>query len=142
MPAGGIVIRGLATVLAKYERREKAVVAVNIVNKAALMIQGQAKVLAPVDTGALSQSIDVEPAKAARGTVKARVYTDKEYAPYVEFGTGVRGAATSAHQPKSGAISYGDRAGQQAQPFMHPATEMTRGKINKLAADEIRKGLR
>jgi len=139
-----IVIRGLAAVITAMERRERKVSnsAVNIANKAALMVQGQAKMIVAVDTGALSQSITVDPAKQIGKKVEARVYTDKEYAPYVEFGTGVRGAATSTHQPKSGAVSYGDRAGQIAQPFLHPAVELTRPKINKLAADEIRKGIK
>lgn len=137
-----IVLTGLNVVLKAYERRAKQSVARTIVNKAGLMVKGQAVELAPVDTGALSQSIDLEPAKESKGTITARVYTDKEYAPYVEFGTGVRGAASSAHQPKSGAISYGDRAGQIAQPFLHPAVELTKPKINKLAAQEIKKSMR
>lgn len=138
----GITIRGLDAVLKNYDRRISRTSARNIVNKAAIMVEGQAKLLAPVDTGALSQSITVDPAAEDRGEVRARVVTDKEYAAYVEFGTGVRGAGSSAHQPVSGSISYGTRAGQLAQPYMHPAAEMTKPKINKLAADEIKKQMR
>lgn len=138
----GIVIKGLDLVLKNYDRRISKASARNIVNKAALIVEGQAKVLAPVDTGALSQSITVDPATTDTGKITARVVTDKEYASYVEFGTGVRGAASSTHKPVKGSIAYGDRAGQIAQPYMHPAVEITRPQINKLAADEIKKQMR
>lgn len=137
-----IALKGVDMLLKAYGRRVSRTSARNVVNGAGLLVKGQATVLAPVDTGALSGSIDLEPAQKDRGDIQARVYTDKEYAPYVEFGTGVRGAASAAHQPLEGSVSYGDTAGQIAQPFMHPAVELTKPKIRKLAAREIKRQMR
>lgn len=137
-----IKIKGLELTLKNYDRRISQASAKNIVNKAGLLVEGQAKLLAPVDTGALSQSITLQPATEDKGTITARVVTDKEYAAFVEFGTGVRGAGSSRHKPVKGSIAYGSTAGQVAQPYLHPAVLLTKQKINKLAADEIRKQMR
>lgn len=53
------------------------------VQQAALAIEGQAKVLAPVDTGALRNSIQTE----MEGDLTAHVVAGVEYAVYVELGT-------------------------------------------------------
>ena len=51
---------------------------------------------------------------------KAQVYTNVEYAPYVEFGTGERGQSSDIDRPEG--ISYkADWKGQAAQPYMTPA---------------------
>ena len=69
-------------------------------------IRKQAVLLAPVDTGELRQSIKTMSQKDGK-TVKGIVYTNKEYAPYVEFGTGPTGEA-SDHSDVSPniAVSY------------------------------------
>jgi HK97 gp10 family phage protein len=53
------------------------------VQQAALAIEGQAKALAPVDTGALRNSIQTE----MEGDLTAHVTVGVEYAEYVEHGT-------------------------------------------------------
>ena len=50
-------------------------------------IRKQAVLLAPVKSGELKQSIKTTSQKDGK-TVKGIVYTNKAYAPYVEFGTG------------------------------------------------------
>lgn len=141
-----IVLKGLEKILANYQRRVTNTnrVAAQITNKAGLMVKGHAEAIVPVDGGDLKGSISLDPAEvAAGGVVQARVYSDLEYAPYVEFGTGVRGASTSTNQPKEGAVAYSStHAGQVAQPYMFPASEMTRRKIPALAIQEIKKGLK
>jgi HK97 gp10 family phage protein len=74
---------------------------VPVVNRAALDTQREAKTLAPVDTGRLRASI--RPRFYSQG-LAADVYTDVEYAPFVEFGT----------------------RKMAAQPFLHPAWEQVR----------------
>lgn len=69
------------------------------VARSALAIQGTAKTLAPVDTGRLRNSIAVE---FMDGGLSARIGTNVEYAPFVEFGTRRMGA----------------------RPFLFPAFEM------------------
>ena len=62
-------------------------------------VQGQARMLAPGDTGQLQNSIlyDVErKGHLFWARVEGKVYTDLSYAPYVELGTGPKGAENHA----------------------------------------------
>ena len=85
------------------------------------------------------------------------VYTNKEYAAYVEFGTGPVGQANHAGISPAIPVAYrqdgwvwrdedgGFHAtqGQQAQPFMYPALKSMEGRVvSGIAADlqaEIKK---
>ena len=74
---------------------DKVVKAVNNpknLKEAGQYVQGAARLLAPADSGYLRNSIflDVEQTDDGLG---AKIYTNLQYAPYVEFGTGPRGAA-------------------------------------------------
>ena len=59
------------------------------------------------------------------------------HAPFVEFGTGRRGAA-NAPPGKPDNYVYGARAGMTAQPYMFPAAEKNRQPFERDAADAIR----
>lgn len=101
--------------------------------RSAKKIQKNAKVLAPVDTGALRNSIKTSTSKQ-NGIVNAKVYTNTEYAPYVEFGTGQRGMSSDIDRPNG--VSYNSEwKGQVAQPFMSPA--YLHAKNSKEVATEI-----
>jgi HK97 gp10 family phage protein len=80
----------------------------------ALLVEGQAKALAPVDTGNLRNSITHE----VEGQ-EAKVGTNVEYAPFVELGT----------------------SKQAAQPYLNPALEQNKGNIKRIFADAIKKGV-
>lgn len=56
------------------------------------------------------------------------VGSNVDYAPFVEFGTGRRGAA-SPHPPLPSGYIHGPRAGMPAQPFLFPAFEEQRPKF-------------
>ena len=87
--------------------------------RGAKRIQKNAKMLAPVDTGNLRNSIKTSSEITPEGA-QAQVYTNTEYAPYVEFGTGERGRSSDIDRPEG--ISYkADWPGQTAQPYMTPA---------------------
>lgn len=66
-------------------------------------IQKNAKFLAPVDTGHLRNSIKTK-SQATQDGVEAQVYTNLEYAPYVEFGTGQRGRESNIDRPERNII--------------------------------------
>ena len=121
------------------------------VQKAALLVEGQAKLLCPVDTGALRESIHTKVEKNGN-EVKGVVYTATEYAPFVEFGTGTKGQGTYPQQidglnlqyrqdgwafedPKTGETIW--THGQEAQPFMYPALEMNKKKVESILQDSI-----
>ena len=80
----------------------------------ALVVEGSAKNLAPVDTGNLRNSITHE----VEGK-EARVGTVTEYAVFQELGT----------------------SKMAAQPFLNPALEQNKGNIQKIFADAIREAL-
>ena len=91
----------------------------NGLGRGAKKIQASAKLLAPVKTGALRNSIKTQVLNKG-GDVRAKVYTNSEYAPYVEFGTGERGMESNIDRPDG--VSYNPEwKGQTAQPFMTPA---------------------
>lgn len=105
------------------------------VNKATQLVHGQAKALAPVDKGGLAGSIHMQ-VKDTGKEIQGRVYTNLEYAPYVEFGTGVTGNGTYPYQVEGLNLEYKNKGwayydedkgewiytkGQKAQPYMYPA---------------------
>ena len=69
------------------------------VNEAGNFVRSAAVLLAPVADvagGGLRQSIQMRSFREDDGTYVAEVYTNKQYAAYVEFGTGPKGAANHA----------------------------------------------
>lgn len=67
--------------------------------RGAKKIQKNAKLLASVKTGHLRNSIKTK-SEISQDGVKAEVFTNTEYAPYVEFGTGQRGAESNIDRPE------------------------------------------
>lgn len=67
--------------------------------RGAKKIQKNAKYLTPVDTGHLRNSIKTK-SETTQDGAEAQVYTNVEYAPYVEFGTGQRGSESSIDRPE------------------------------------------
>jgi HK97 gp10 family phage protein len=106
----------------KTERLEKTT------SEATVNVDREAKKNAPVDTGRLRASIH----RTAQG-LEGTVYTNVEYAPYVEFGTGSKvdvpeGLEDYAKQFKG----EGKRqVNLPAQPFLYPAWEQERPKYIK-----------
>ena len=66
-----------------------------IVGRQAKRIQAEAKLLCPVQDGELRRSIQTKVQREG-DSVTGVVYTNKKYAPYVEFGTGPKGEADHA----------------------------------------------
>jgi len=76
-------IENLDKLLNKLEKLEKIDLD-KVLNKACILVENDAKKKCPVGTGELRNSITHE----VEGT-EAIVGTNTEYAPYVEFGTGI-----------------------------------------------------
>ena len=92
--------------------------------KSCALVERKAKQKAPKDTGALRQSITSEVEKED-GQWVGTVYTPLEYAPYVEYGTGLFAESGGRKDvPWSYQDDKGDwhtTSGQRPQPFMRPA---------------------
>ena len=112
------------------------------INNQCRKIQAEAKLLCPGDTGDLRESIKKR-VQVANGHVEGIVYTNKEYAAYVEFGTGRVGEMTPVADKYPGALSYkqdkwltnipdvGIRwvQGQPAQPYLYPALKNNEDRV-------------
>ena len=101
--------------------------------------EGYAKDLSPADTGNLRNSIShrVDPDEPA-----AYVGTDTEYAPYVEFGTGIYadgGRPTPwVYQDDEGNWHW--TRGNPAQPFLKPAVADHAQTYRNIIEDEMANG--
>lgn len=112
------------------------------ISKQTKLIQGEAKELCPVDTGDLRKSIFTD-VNVSSSKVTGKVFTNNEYAGYVEFGTGRVGETTPVADKYPGELAYkqdkwlanipdvGLRyvAGQPAQPYMYPAIKNNEDKV-------------
>ncbi|MEG2412393.1 MAG: HK97 gp10 family phage protein [Clostridium sp.] len=119
------------------------------------MVQGEAKLLCPVDNGDLRNSITTDVKEVNSGIV-ATVTTNYEIAPYVEFGTGKKGETTSVTDKYPGQLSYkqdkwkvnipdvGVRwiEGQPAQPYLYPALKNNEELVKKNIASDLEKKIR
>lgn len=128
----------------------------SIVNKATTLVHGQAKDLAPFDTGQLAGSIRMEVKETNEG-VEGRVYTNEKHAPYAEFGTGIKGNGTYPYQIEGLSLEYKDKGwayfdedkgewiytkGQKAQPYMYPALKENEKTIKKMFKDGVKTKLK
>lgn len=111
----------------------------DIMVQATSLVHAQAKLLAPVDTGNLAGSIHMA-VKSHNDTFEGRVYTNVQYAPYVEFGTGVRGNGTYPYDVQGLKLSYHESwTGMPAQPYMYPALKQNEQTIRKMFKDGVKK---
>ena len=107
--------------------------------KAVLLVERSAKQKVPKGTGELGRSItsDVE---AEANEVRGIIYTPLEYAPYIEFGTGLFAEAGDGrkdvpwcYQDDEG--EWHSTSGQPPRPFMRPALNENREQIKRLLED-------
>lgn len=107
--------------------------------KAGEKVRGRAVLLCPVDTGELRNSIKVQ--STAPNVVT--VGTNKEYAIFVEFGTGTMGDASVSHTSKEKWCWQDEQGnwhtsyGTPAQPFLRPAVKEK--EIRETVAAELRR---
>jgi len=145
-----ITINGINSLVQKLNNISQMEQVKQTMDKAVLLVHGQAKALAPVDTGNLAGSI--HPKVITEGkTIIGKVYTNVSYAPYVEFGTGSKGNGTYPNKdiklayrntpwvytPDGGDTFYRTE-GQVAQPYMYPAIKRNEKKIKDMFKEAIR----
>lgn len=99
-----------------------------IVAETATIIQTEARARAPVDSGYLRQSIEVE---VFQSGLTAIVTVDSSYSIYIEYGTGIY--SVNGNGNKDGWVFYSEKYGEfvftrgmEAQPFWAPAIEVGR----------------
>lgn len=100
----------------------------------------------PVDTGELQQSIKSETPGPSDDPVGI-VGTNKEYAPYVEMGTGLFSANGDGRQDvpwkyKDAKGNWHTTSGQEPQPFLGPALRENANEVVELIAEGVRKDVK
>lgn len=109
--------------------------------KACIVVENAAKANCPVNTGILRGSITHQ----VEGN-EGYIGTNIEYAPYVEIGTGLfssmqNGRQTSwKYQTADG--QWFTTSGQQPQPFLKPALDRNKDKVEQTIKTELEKELK
>lgn len=99
------------------------------------VIAQEAQAICPVRTGALRDSITAEDPSDNGTSVCGTVSANMPYAAYVEFGTGIRGAAS----PGAGPYPYSSAwPGMVAQPYLRPALDSARQAVRDALASAVR----
>ena len=133
-------IEGLDEVLAKIDSMGDTGEIEMAIGKACALIERAAKEKAPKDTGALKQSITSE-VKKNGDDIEGVVFTPLEYAPYVEYGTGLfaeNGGRTDVpwcYQDDRG--EWHTTSGQKPQPFMRPAVNENRTRVIEIIKEAL-----
>lgn len=124
-------IEGIEQVLERFEDLADTSQLEGALGKACALVERAAKEKAPKDTGALRRSITSK-VEGNQGIV----YTPLEYAPYVEYGTGLfatkggRKDVPWSYQADNG--EWYTTSGQHPQPFMKPALDENREEIIRI----------
>lgn len=134
-----IRLEGLDEVLASLDDLADTSNIENTLIKACLLVEATAKQKAPKGNGELRRSITSK----IDGTV-GMVYTPLEYAPYVEYGTGLY-AENGGRQDvpwsyKDDEGNWHTTSGRHPSPYFRPALYENREKILKIIKDGIING--
>lgn len=133
-------IKGLDNVLERIEALGNTSSLESAMGKACALVERTAKQTAPKDTGALRNSIQSEVTKEGENVVGI-VFTPLEYAPYVEFGTGLFAENGGRQTPwiyedeKTGDTIL--TRGQKPQPFLRPSLNENRERITQILKEGI-----
>jgi HK97 gp10 family phage protein len=133
-------IEGLDGVLASIEGLVDTTTMQGSMQRACALVEATAKQKAPKDTGQLRNSITSR-VEADGGEIVGVVYTPLEYAPYVEFGTGLfaeeggRADVPWNYQDDEG--NWHTTSGQKPQPFLRPALDENKNRIMGILGESI-----
>ena len=112
----------------------------NALKKSCALLEREAKIKAPKDTGALRNSITSRIVRDG-DEIAGEVYTPLEYAPYIEYGTGLfaeGGGRTDVpwvYQDDKG--DWHSTSGQKPQPYMRPAFDENREEIVRILSEGL-----
>ena len=132
-----IRMEGLEEVLARLEDLADVQWAQQGLKRASALVERAAKEKAPKGTGELRRSI-----KSKVEGLEGIVYTPLEYAPYVEYGTGLY--AEGGNGRKDVPWNYQDdegewhsTSGMEPQPYMRPALDENRTEVIRLIREAL-----
>ena len=120
---GDVKIEGLNNLLAKLNEYADPAQLKQTMGTCCALAEASAKEKAPKDTGALRRSISSRVEETANG-VEGVIFTPLEYAPYIEYGTGLFAEDGGRQTPWSYQDDEGNwhtTKGQPPRPYMRPA---------------------
>ena len=132
-----VQFEGFDEVLKRIETLEDVTKVSRALEKACALVEAEAKKKAPKGNGELRHSI-----QSKVDSLEGVIYTPLEYAPYVEYGTGL--FAENGNGRKEVPWTYKDEKGNwhitegmYPSPYMRPALEENRGKIMKILMEGL-----
>lgn len=131
-----VKVEGIEELLVELEGMADEGTMKQALGKAGAVVERAAKQKAPKDSGALKRSITSEV-----DGLTCTVYTPLEYAPYVEYGTGLyaegggRKDVPWRYQDDEG--NWHTTSGQHPQPFMRPALDENREKVTRILEEGL-----
>lgn len=137
-----MAIENLDKLISKLEKLDNVNQAME---QACILVENEAKIKCPVDNGLLRNSI-THYIEDNPDELVGVVGTNVEYAPYVEFGTGIYSSLGNGRQDrwkyKDAKGEWHSTIGQHPQPYLQPALEENRRKIEKMFKEQIKKGVK
>lgn len=135
-----IELEGLEGVLEALQDIEDTEQLESVLTKCCLLVERTAKQKALKDTGELRRSITSEVRN--NGTaLEGVIYTPLEYAPYVEYGTGLfaenGGRQDVPWNYKDDEGNWHSTSGMKPQPFMRPAFNENRERIIEMIKESV-----
>ena len=137
-----IRIEGIDEVLESFDSLADAEGLERALGLACALVERSAKQKAPKGTGELRRSITSKIVRDGNELVGI-VYTPLEYAPYIEFGTGLfaeeggRKDVPWHYQDDEG--NWHSTSGQHPRPYLRPALDENREQIKRLLEEAITK---
>lgn len=131
-----VTIKGIDELVVKLDKLDNLDMN-KCLRKAGVLVMDSAKDKCPVDSGQLWRSITYE----VDGNT-CYIGTNVEYAPYVEFGTGIYATAGDGRQTpwkyQTSDGSWHTTSGQKAQPYLQPALNENKEQIRKIFKDGVK----
>lgn len=137
--ANNVRFEGLDNINRRLDEMQDTDTVYKALGKACALVERTAKMKAPKDNGELRRSITSK-VEGLTGIV----FTPLEYAPYVEYGTGLfaetagRKDVPWCYQDDEG--EWHSTSGQKPQPFMRPALNDNRTEVRKIIKEGISNG--
>lgn len=126
-----IEFKGIEDILDRLDNLQRQQVTEEALMKAALLVEGAAKQKAPKGIGELRRSIS---SRLVEGG--AEVYTPLEYAPYVEYGTGLFAEEGGRQDVPWHYVddegNWHSTSGMKPRPYLRPALNENREEILRI----------
>ena len=131
-----VEFEGAEKLIARLDKMSDEAALKKSLETAALLVERSAREKAPKDTGALRRSI-----RSKVEGLEGIIYTPLEYAPYIEYGTGLFAEGNGRkdvpwnYQDDKG--NWHSTSGLKPQPFMRPSLDENREKILEILKEGV-----